>query len=189
VVETVTPPGHDTAPDQHATVTAGATTDLTATPFVNPRHRGAILVTKTRKHAADGPGDHPHAGVGFTVNGVTKTTDANGRACFDGLLFGSFTVHETVPAGYAGEADKTVTVDNRASCTDSPYVGESVSFHNTPLTNLSITVDSQVDGGTASTISCTPDGPSGSTGANGDATVSDTGLTPGTYTCTVVIDP
>lgn len=189
VVETVTPPGHDTAADQHATVTAGGTTDLTGTPFVNPRHRGAILVTKTRKHAADGPGDHPHAGVSFTVNGVTTATDANGQACFDGLLFGSYTVHETVPAGYAGEADKSVTVDNRASCADSTYVGESVSFHNTPLTNLSITVDSQVDGGTASTISCTPDGPSGSTGANGDGTASDTNLTPGTYTCTVVIDP
>ena len=28
-----------------------------------PRHaeKGAILITKTRKHAADGPGDHPHA--------------------------------------------------------------------------------------------------------------------------------
>lgn len=189
VVETVTPPGHDTAGDQHATVTAGGTTDLTGTPFVNPRHRGAILVTKTRKHAADGPGDHPHAGVSFTVDDVTKATGANGQACFDGLLFGSYTVHETVPAGYAGEADKSVTVDNRASCTDATYVGETVSFHNTPLTNLSVTVDSQVDGGTASTVSCTPDGPSGATGANGDGTVSDTNLPPGTYTCTVVIDP
>jgi Prealbumin-like fold domain len=157
--------------------------------YTNQLQTGAIQVTKTRKHAADGPGDHPHAGVNFTVNGVTRSTDANGQACFDGLTFGTYTVHETVPAGYAGEGDKQVTVDNAATCADASYGGESVTFHNTPLTNLSITVDSQVVGGTASTVSCTPDGPSGSTGAGGDGTFNDTGLVPGTYTCTVVIDP
>src|SRR5919106_488597 len=91
VVETKTPANHDTAADQHVTVNANEQISVT---FVDPRHRGAILVTKTRKHAADGPGDHPQAGVEFTVNGVTKATDANGQACFDGLLFGDYTVHE-----------------------------------------------------------------------------------------------
>jgi hypothetical protein len=155
--------------------------------FTNTLQQGAIKVTKTRKHAADGQGDHPHAGVNFTVNGVTKATDANGVACFDALNFGSYTVHETTPAGYHGEADKTIVVDNRASCSDDPYVGESVSFHNTPLTNLTVSVDSQIDGGTASTIDCVV--ASGSTGANGDGSVSATDLEPGTYVCTVVIDP
>jgi len=186
VVETVTPLGHDTAADQHATVSADTTVELT---FVNPRQRGAILVTKTRKHAADGTGDHPQSGVDFTVNGVTKTTDANGQACFDNLLFGDYAVHEATPAGYHGEADKTVTVDNKASCSDNPYVGETVAFHNTPLTDLSVTVDSQVNGGTSSTVSCTPDGPGGTTDANGDGTFSDTNLEPGVYTCTITIDP
>jgi len=61
-----------------------------------------------------------------------------------------------------------------------------VSFHNTPLTNITVSVDSQVDGGTSSTISgCA----SGSTGANGDGSATATDLEPGTYTCTVVIDP
>jgi hypothetical protein len=47
-----------------------------------------------------------------------------------------------------------------------------------------------VNGGTASTVSCVPDGPSGSTDpVTGDGTFSDTNLGPGTYTCTVVIDP
>jgi hypothetical protein len=67
-----------------------------------------------------------------------------------------------------------------------------VDFHNTPLTDLGVTVDSQVDGGTASTILCTPPGaPDGeaTTDANGDGTLSLTDLQPGTYTCTVVIDP
>lgn len=161
--------------------------------YVNKLNQGAILVTKTRKHAASGSGDHPHAGVDFTVNGVTKTTDANGQACFDGLTFGSYTVHETVPAGYAGEDDKSVTVDNSAKCSDNPYVGETVSFSNTPLTDITVTVDSQVDGGTASTIVCKDSGDntvgSGTTGANGDGSASADDLEPDTYTCTVVVDP
>ena len=189
-VETVTPAGHESAADQHVSVVNTTTVTLT---FVDPRQRGAIEVTKVRKHAADGPGDHPQAGVDFTVNGVTKTTDANGKACFDNLLFGSYTVHETTPAGYAGEADKTVAVDNKASCSDATYVGETVTFHNTPLTNLSVSVDSQIDGGTSSTMVCKDASnatvASGSTGANGDGSASASDLAPGTYTCTVVIDP
>jgi Prealbumin-like fold domain len=177
--------------------TSGKTATITVVPdatvtciYTNQLQTGAIQVTKTRKHAADGAGDHPHAGVSFTVNGVTKQTDANGVACFDGLVFGTYTVHEAVPAGYHVDAnDKQVTVDNTAACSDNPYVGETVSFHNTPLTDLSVTINSQVDGGTASSVACTPDGPSGSTGTNGDGTFSDTNLEPGTYTCTVVIDP
>ncbi len=158
--------------------------------FTNTLQTGAIQVTKTRKHAADGTGDHPQAGVSFTVGGVTKQTDSNGVACFDGLLFGTYTVHETVPAGYHVDAnDKQVTVDNTATCSGSPYVGETVSFHNTPLTDITVSVNSQVDGGTASTVTCTPAGPSGSSGANGDFSGTTTDLEPGTYTCTIVVDP
>jgi Prealbumin-like fold domain len=162
--------------------------------FTNRLQTGAIKVTKTRKHAADGPGDHPHAGVSFTVNGVSKQTDANGVACFDGLLFGTYTVHETVPAGYHVDAnDKQVTVDNTAGCSDDPYGGETVSFHNTPLTDITASVNSQVDGGTSSTITCVDgDGnivASGSTNANGDGSASANDLEPGTYTCTLVVDP
>ncbi len=178
-------------------VTSGKTATITVAPnstvtciYTNKLQTGAIQITKTRKHAADGSGDHPHAGVTFTVNGVSKQTDANGVACFDGLLFGTYTVHETVPAGYHVDAnDKQVTVDNTAACTDNPYVGETVSFHNTPLTDVTVSINSQVDGGTASTVSCTPAGPSGSTGTNGDGSFPATDLEPGTYTCTVVIDP
>jgi hypothetical protein len=161
--------------------------------FTNTLQQGAIKVTKTRKHAADGPGDHPHAGVNFTVNGVTHATNANGVACFDGLNFGSYTVHETVPAGYHGEADKTVTVDNTATCADNPYGGESVSFHNTPLTDLTVSVNSQIDGGTASSGPCVDSGnhtvATLTTGANGDGSATASNLEPGVYTCTITIDP
>ena len=136
-----------------ATITM-AQTGLVQCTYTNTLELGAIQVTKTRKHAAAGPGDHPHSGVNFTVNGVTKATDANGVACFDSLTFGDYTVHETVPAGYSGEADKTVTVNNNATCTDVPFGGETVAFHNTPLTDITVSVNSQVDGGTSSTITC-----------------------------------
>jgi Prealbumin-like fold domain len=162
--------------------------------FHDKLRTGAIQVTKTYKHAASGPGDHPQSGVSFTVNGVTKQTDANGQACFDGLAMGTYTVHETVPAGYHVDAnDKQVTVDNTATCSDNPYGGETVSFHNTPLTDITTVVDSQVDGGTSSTIACTDAGnntvASGTTGASGDGSATASNLEPGTYTCTVVIDP
>ena len=68
-----------------------------------------------------------------------------------------------------------------------------VSFHNTPLTDLTVSVDSQVNGGTASTISCKDAADasvaSGSTGTDGDGSVTASDLEPGTYTCTVVVDP
>ena len=189
VVETTTPAGHSTAADQHASVTPDATVTLT---FIDPRDRGAILITKVRKHAAAGSGDQPHAGVNFTVNGVTKATDADGHACFDGLLFASYTVHETVPTGYAGEGDKTVVVNNKATCSDNPYVGETVGFSNTPLTDITVSVNSQVTGGTNSKITCTgltPTPPDGTPNAFDDLSETVKDLAPGTYTCTVVIDP
>jgi hypothetical protein len=165
--------------------------DVVTCVYTNRLQQGAILVTKTRKHAADGPGPHPHQGVSFTVEGVTKVTNASGQACFDGLSFGNHTVTETVPAGYVpdGDTSKVVNVDNNATCTDNPYVGETVSFSNTPLTDLTVTINSQVNGGTASTVSCTNGGPSGSTDANGDGTFTTLNLSPNTYVCTVVIDP
>ena len=190
VVETVTPEGHASAADQNIIVTA-STTPVEVT-FVNPRLRGAILITKVRKHAAAGPGDHPHAGVDFTIGGVTKTTDVNGEACFDGLLFGDYNVHETTPAGYQGEADKTVTVDNAAACADDPYGGETVTFTNTPLSNITVSFESQIPGGTAATIACTgltATPPDGTPSAFDDTSETFEDLVPGTYTCTVVVDP
>ena len=112
--------------------------------------------------------------MNFTVNGVTKATDADGEACFDGLAFGQYDVTETLPAGYAadGPLTKRVTVDNTATCLDDPFGGETVSFSSTPLSSFTVSVDSQVDGGTTSTINCVNSSAatvaSGSTGANGD---------------------
>jgi len=165
--------------------------------FHDARERGAIQITKTRKHAAAGTGDHPQPNVTFTITGgglanaIVVQTGSLGTACVDGLVLSSFvgdyTVTETVPAGYVadGETAKTVAVTGEATCASGPKA--MVTFRNTPLTNLSVSVDSQVDGGTASTIDC-GDGVT-STGPNGDGTETRNDLVPGTYVCTVVIDP
>lgn len=163
---------------------------------------GAIEITKTRKHAADGTGDHPHAGVDFVITGgglpeegTTITTNADGIACLDGLLLsslagGDYTVTETVPAGYnASPGSATVTVDTEATCEDDPYVGETASFSNTPLTNVTVSVDSQVAGGTSSTIDCDPTNEDLDAGPGDDISVTLSDLEPTTLTCTIFIDP
>jgi Prealbumin-like fold domain len=164
--------------------------DILDCTYTNSRRLGAIKIHKDRKHAAATPSTQPHAGVSFTVsNGGSSevvVTDANGDACVDGLPFGAYTVTESVPVGYASDdAVKEATVNANSDCGDGNEA--SVSFVNTPLTNITITVDSQVDGGTASTIDC--NGVTGVTGPNGDGQVARTNLLPGTYTCTVVVDP
>jgi hypothetical protein len=109
-------------------------------------------------------------------------------------------VTETVPSGYAADGDtaKTVTVTAEATCGSGNETG--VSFSNTPLTNVTVSVDSQVDGGTASTIQCTdadgndyPATPPATTGADGDGSLTVENLLPTaptvTLTCVITIDP
>jgi hypothetical protein len=192
-VETTTPAGHDTAADQSFSLTTSTPNLTISLTFVDQRQRGAIKVTKLVK-VPDSENDQPMAGVSITVNGVTKVTDANGQVCFDGLLFASYTVTETVPTGYhAGTGQGgSVTVNNAASCSDTTYVGETHTIHNIPLTDLTVSVSPQVAGATKSKITCTDQAPTpadGTPNAFDDTSETVVGLEPGTYTCTVVIDP
>ena len=63
--------------------------------FVNERQVGAIRIAKTRKHAAEGTGDHPHAGVAFTIHDnvtdgdIPVVTGADGTVCVDNFAFGT----------------------------------------------------------------------------------------------------
>jgi hypothetical protein len=173
-------------------LSAGETVTCT---FHDAREKGAILITKTRKHAADGPGDHPHQGVTFTVTGgelpaagVTAVTNAQGEACVDGLVLSSFvgdyTVTETVPADYsADDGPATVSVTTESTCGDGNEAA--ADFHNTPLTDVTVSVDSLVPGGTSSTIDCV----SASAGPGDDVSLTLDDQEPGTITCTIVIDP
>ena len=141
-------------------------------------------------------------GVDFTIEGgilpsggATVTTDANGEACLDGLTFDDYTVTESVPSGYVSDkTSDTVTVDAVSTCGDGNEA--TVAFHNTPKTDVTVSVDSQVDGGTASAIECTDaDGNvyNGSTGNDGDGSLTVSDLLPTdptvTLTCEVTIDP
>jgi hypothetical protein len=167
--------------------------------FHDARERGAILITKTAKHAAAASGEIAQSGVTFTVTGgstpaggVSGQTNAQGQLCIDNLvvssLVGNYTVQETVPAGYhvVGSDTQSGIVVSESTCGSG---AAPVSFENTPLTNITLSVDSQVDGGTASTIDCGQPNPPASTGANGDGSVTRNNLEPGTYVCTVVVDP
>ena len=183
----------DGSPVDQIDLSGGETVTCT---FTNSRQTGAIVIHKTRKHAGDGPGDHPHAGVNFVLNGgslavpIAATTDAQGLACIDGLYLSSFAgdyqVTENVPFGYVadGPITQSVQVSTAASCPN----GDDVYFSNTPLTNITIAVDSIVPNGTASTLTCT-NTPPVATGAGGDGSLTLSNLLPGTYTCTVVVDP
>jgi len=159
--------------------------------FTNVIERGAVAVHKVAKDAAAG-GTKPVAGVSFVVTNATNgtsttiTTDASGNACVAGLpvsvLDGDYNIHELVPPGYAPVADQSFTVVEGDCGTAIP-----AQVVNIPLTDIHVQVDSQVDGGTASTIDCGAG--TVHTGANGDGSTDRLNLQPGTYTCTVVIDP
>ncbi|WP_438856408.1 MSCRAMM family protein [Agromyces sp. M3QZ16-3] len=191
----------DTSDPQSISLQAGETVTCT---FTNAREKGAIKIVKTRKHAASGSGDHPHAGVTFTVTGgnlsqgIVVQTNAQGIACVPNLvvssLVGNYTVTESVPSGYVALSTNPQTAsvsESAADCSDTP-AGAVKTFANMPLTNFTITVDSQVDGGTASTIDCdaASDPPyEATTGPNGDGSLTKSNLLPGTYTCVIIIDP
>jgi len=192
----------DSSPVTAIALSAGETVTCT---FHDARERGAILITKTAKHADDPDNEIPHAGVTFTVTGngvpagVTAVTDANGTACVPGLLvsdlpgIGAYTVTETVPSGYHAISTNPQTAwvsESEADC-DPITPGASLAFENMPLTNLRVTVDSLIPGGTSSTIDCVPGlpDPDFTTPASGDGFLELTNLEPQTVVCTIVIDP
>ena len=194
IVETTTPTGYDTAAPKLVTVAVGTTTTVS---FVDPAQTGAIAITKTAKHADTSGGTSANLAAGFTITdskNVTHTVSTNattGLACVAGLPLGSATVSETtVPSGYKAPADVTVTVVKGTCAAGGGAVA--ANFENKPLTDITVSVNSQVAGGTVSKISCT-----GLTATPPDGTPSDfddtsetfKDLVEGTYNCTVVIDP
>ena len=92
----------------------------------------------------------------------------------------------------ADNAPVTLSVDNVSYC-DGAYGGaaEVASFTNTPLTNVSINVASQVPGGTKTVVVC--NGVETTTDANGNLVLPFNNLLPTaptvTLTCTITIDP
>jgi hypothetical protein len=193
VVEGTPPAGYQAAPDQAVTVTASETP--VSVTFVNPRLRGSIKVVKTAKHFDTSGETSANLVATFTVTkGAatigTITTNSAGIGCLDGLLFDTYTVTETtVPDGYKAPAAQNAIVGSSASC---PTASVTKTFDNAPLTDITVSVNSQVAGGTGSSITCagiTPDGGDDTASDFDDISETYSDLVEGTYTCTVVIDP
>lgn len=149
---------NDGSPVTGIVLSAGETVECT---FTNERQVGALRIVKTAKNAAAAGGVAPVAGVKFDVTdaaGVvdTYTTGADGTVCVNNYGFQTLNVHEQVPAGYAPIADQQVVINAVSYCDPETYGAApfDAPFVNVPLTNLTITVDSQIDGATNSRIVC-----------------------------------
>jgi hypothetical protein len=191
---TCTATGAGSSGAQHAAGSAQADITLTAgghvtCTYVNLQQLGAIKITKTSSK-----GTHPGLdGASFSItSGGTPIpgspfTSANGGViCVDHLPFGTYSVQETAaPTGYAIDDTSAhdVTVSANSTCGDTHEAAFSAT--DTPLSKITVTFHSYT-GTTSATVTCT-----------GEATMNlpnDTphvldNLVPGTYTCTVVIDP
>jgi Prealbumin-like fold domain len=178
-----------------ANITLAAGNDVVTCTYVNQQQLGAIKISKTSSKTG-----HSLAGAVFSITGPNSysnsvTTGADGTACVDNLPFGSYTVTETAaPAGFIIDdaTGHSVTVDNNAKCSDSPYAGETTSFADTPTADIQVRFRDGGSGETSGTISCdNATGLSSTAGTTGwDATTTVTGIhAPTTVTCTIEIDP
>jgi Prealbumin-like fold domain len=178
-----------------ANMTIVAGLDHVTCTYVNQQQLGAIKIAKTSSKTG-----HNLAGATFSITGPggysnSVTTGSDGTVCADGLAFGAYTVTETqAPPGFVidDSSGHTVTVDNNAKCSDSPYVGETTSFTDTPTSDIQVNFRDGGSGETSGTITC-----DNTTGAGSDTPASgwDTSLTvtgghaPTTVHCTIVIAP
>jgi Prealbumin-like fold domain len=198
---TSTAHGGGTVASREATVVLAAGDDVTCT-FTNQQQTGAIKITKVSSK-----GSTPLAGAQFTyallTNGTPgtatnfpSTTDSNGHACVAGLPFGSYRIAESsAPTGYLADAGtQDVTVSAVGTCTTGTQATPTNSFVDTPLSTITLGFHSLAGAGvTSATVSCTNPSLASESLPEGDATVTlgngTSTLTPGTYTCSVVVDP
>ena len=150
----------------------------TPTPAPTPTPKGNVKIVKTSD-------DGKVSGITFTVKGgsvnQTVTSGSDGTITIPGLTPGSYTVTETVPAGYtADRASQSVTVRNGETAT--------VNFHNTRKTG-SVKIIKTADDGKVSGIQFTVKGGSvNQTVTSGsDGTITVPGLVPGQYTVTETV--
>ncbi|BDG09499.1 MSCRAMM family protein [Anaeromyxobacter paludicola] len=217
VAETTGVAYHDLAPAQSVTVAGTATVQVTFVDprqfgavlvtkvGKDKRCTGAGAPDATCKAA----GVRYLSGAKFDVKDTsgnvvgTITTGTDGTGCLDkssassatGLLLGPVTlnVSETAaPTGFAKDATaQSVTLNKKADCSTTGVANAGSpanAFVDTPLSSLSVSFASEVAlGVTTATVQCT-----GDTAASNlveGTPYALTHLVPGTYSCTVVIDP
>jgi len=180
----------DGANPAQANITVTPDSIVTCT-YTNKQQLGAIKITKTSSKS-------PHPGLdgaqfsissnGTPIAGSPFTTANGGLICVDHLPFGAYSVQETAaPTGY--KIDDTtahnVSVSQNSTCGD----GQETTFSatDTPLSQITVSFHSKVAGATSATIQCTGDASPQNLPDGTPRTLDD--LVPGTYTCTVVIDP
>ena len=179
-------------------ISVGADEVVTCT-FTNQLQRGAIKITKTSTK-----GNTPLAGATFEIKNSggtvvgTPTSGADGTACVDNLPLGTYGVKETAtPTGYKIDdaTSHSVSITQAGTCTTG--VQATTSFTDTPLSEIEVKFTSLAGSGvTKASIVCANGGTVAAVSENGNAdpALDDTdetftSLTPGTYTCTVVVDP
>jgi hypothetical protein len=185
--------------------------DNAGTPFVDIPQLGAIVITKTGKDKSCTGAGTPTASCagassrflggavfqvksGSTVVATSDPTDSTtGQICIDNVAPGTYTLHEsTAPTGYSAGADQTgVVISGNTTCDSSPTTA---SVDDKPLTTITVSTTPKVTGSTTSTVQCvnsTSGGGGTDTGETSAVATPHTtiDLVPGTYTCTVVIDP
>lgn len=155
----------------------------------------------TFKVTSDSAGNDPVTG-GLSL----KTSDTTGTVCIDGLSWATGTgtpyyVFETnPPSGYSVDPSNgnpvTATVIQNANCNDPSIATEAAlaTFNDIPLTDLTVNSQAETAGATNSQITCRDSSSptpviKSSAGPSDPATAGPTALEPGTYYCTVVIDP
>jgi hypothetical protein len=146
--------------------------------------------------------------LGNPISKTPTTSSSTGKACVDGLPWNgvagnTFTVTETgAPTGYSKDngSGVSVTVLANATCSSDGSTSTGTpalsSFSDTPLTDLTVHVQSELAGATNSSISCVDsssgnigNSPQPSSGKGDPETLTANGLKPDTYSCTVVVDP
>ncbi|MGZ4289385.1 MAG: prealbumin-like fold domain-containing protein [Gaiellaceae bacterium] len=146
-------------------------------------------------------------------SGVTNpvtTAGTSGSVCVPGLALGTYYVFESkAPGGYSIDdtSANSEAATSAGTCASSGTPSVSDTWTDTPLTDIHVHVQSEATGGTQSNVKCVA-GTNPSTGtaignspqpASGNADPVDLyadagtghggGLAPGTYTCTITIDP
>jgi hypothetical protein len=175
---------------------------------------GAVAITKTSTK-----GDVGLEGATFELKdpdgnvindpdgNAVWTTDSDGTFCASGLVIADgYTVQEkSAPTGYQIDNEDPVTVDITGAG-DCDSGAATASFSDTPLSDIQVLFTSQAQDGdgkdiTAADISCqdtsdlqnpvdvAPDPADSTEGAFDDTDETIKDLVPGTYTCTVRVDP
>jgi hypothetical protein len=175
------------------------------TPLVN--NCGAIKISKTDSRTGD-----PLSGATFNIctnagpyttlnpctapSGITNpvSTGTDGTYCASSLSVGTFYVTEVgAPTGYVIDDTSTHTVSVSSGSCASPGTGDSLSFSDTPTSDIQVNFRDGGSGVTSADISCdnstgTTDSTTVTSGWDTSATI--TGIeAPTTVTCTITIDP